>query len=201
MLLSLVFCGAGSRARTYAGIAAEMPERYAIAAAADPVPARVDVIRGHAAKTRASAPFRAFASADELFAAGKIADVCVIGTQDALHRAHAIRAMELGYDLLLEKPIAPTLEDTEAVAAAARRLGRRVVVCHVLRYTPFYSEVKRILDSGELGRLISLNALEGVQPWHQAHSFVRGHWSVAAKSSPMILAKSCHDMDGRSRST
>ena len=195
MLLSLVFCGAGSRARTYAGIAAEMPERYAIAAAADPVPARVDVIRGHAAKTRASAPFRAFASADELFAAGKIADVCVIGTQDALHRAHAIRAMELGYDLLLEKPIAPTLEDTEAVAAAARRLGRRVVVCHVLRYTPFYSEVKRILDSGELGRLISLNALEGVQPWHQAHSFVRGHWSVAAKSSPMILAKSCHDMD------
>jgi hypothetical protein len=71
MLLSLVFCGAGSRARTYAGIAAEMPERYAIAAAADPVPARVDVIRGHAAKTRASAPFRAFASADELFAAGE----------------------------------------------------------------------------------------------------------------------------------
>lgn len=194
-LLSLVFCGAGSRARTYAGIAAEMADRYAIAAAADPVPARVDIIRGHAAKTRAPQPFRAFDSADALFAAGKLGDVCVIGTQDALHRAHAIRAMELGYDLLLEKPIAPTLEDTEAVAAAARRLGRRVVVCHVLRYTPFYSEVKRILDSGELGRLISLNALEGVQPWHQAHSFVRGHWSVAAKSSPMILAKSCHDMD------
>lgn len=194
-LLSLVFCGAGSRARTYAGIAAEMTDRYAIAAAADPVPARVDLIRGHAAKTKAPQPFRAFDSADALFAAGKIGDVCVIGTQDALHRAHAIRAMELGYDLLLEKPIAPTLEDTEAVAAAARRLGRRVVVCHVLRYTPFYSEVKRLLDAGEIGRLISLNALEGVQPWHQAHSFVRGHWSVAAKSSPMILAKSCHDMD------
>ncbi len=195
MPLSLVFCGCGSRSRTYAGIAAEMPARYAIAAAADPVEARVATVAGHAAKVPARGGFRAFASADELFAAGKLGDVCVIGTQDALHRAHAIRAMELGYDLLLEKPIAPSLDDTEAVAAAARRLGRRVVVCHVLRYTPFYSEVRRILDSGELGRLISVNAIEGVQPWHQAHSFVRGHWSVKAKSSPMILAKSCHDMD------
>ena len=195
MPLSLVLCGCGSRSRTYAGIAAEMPGRYVIAAAADPVESRVSAVAAHAAKVPAPGGFRPFGSAEALFAAGKLGDVCVIGTQDALHRAHAIRAMELGYDLLLEKPVAPTLEDTEAVASAARRLGRRVVVCHVLRYTPFYSEVRRILDSGELGRLVSVNAIEGVQPWHQAHSFVRGHWSVKAKSSPMILAKSCHDMD------
>lgn len=188
--LSLVFCGCGSRARTYAAIAAQMPERYAVVAGADPVADRLESVR-----KQAVGAFRGFAGADALFAAGKLGDVCVIGTQDAQHRAHAIRAMELGYDLLLEKPIAPTLEDTLAVAEAAKRLGRRVVVCHVLRYTPFYSEVKRILESGEIGKVISLNAIEGVQPWHQAHSFVRGHWSVKAKSSPMILAKSCHDMD------
>ena len=193
--LALVFCGCGSRARTYAGIAAEMSGRYQIAAAADPVAERVAVIQSHAVKAPAPTAFKSFNSAEALFAAGKLGDVCVIGTQDNLHRAHAIRAMELGYDLLLEKPIAPNLEDTEAVAEVARRLGRRVVVCHVLRYTPFYSEVRRILDAGEIGQLISLNAIEGVQPWHQAHSFVRGHWSVKAKSSPMILAKSCHDMD------
>ena len=189
-VLSLVFCGCGSRARTYATIAAEMTDRYTVVAGADPVAERVEVVR-----QKAKGAFQGFASADALFAAGKLGDVCVIGTQDALHRAHAIRAMELGYDLLLEKPIAPSLEDVEAVAAAAKRLGRRVVVCHVLRYTPFYAEVQRILQSGEIGKVISLNAIEGVQPWHQAHSFVRGHWSVKAKSSPMILAKSCHDMD------
>ena len=139
-VLSLVFCGCGSRARTYATIAAEMTDRYSVVAGADPVAERVEVVR-----QKAKGAFQGFASADALFAAGKLGDVCVIGTQDALHRAHAIRAMELGYDLLLEKPIAPTLEDVEAVASAAKRLGRRVVVCHVLRYTPFYAEVQRIL--------------------------------------------------------
>jgi predicted dehydrogenase len=103
--------------------------------------------------------------------------------------------MELGCDLLLEKPIASRLEDTLAVRDAARRLGRRVVVCHVLRYTPFYARVEQLLRDGALGEIVTANFIEGVQPWHQAHSFVRGHWANEARSSPMILAKSCHDMD------
>lgn len=190
--LSLAFCGCGSRARTYAGIAAGMPDAFTLQAGADPVPARVAAIRSKAAHPTG---FKAYPSAEAMFADGKPADVVVIGTQDADHRAHAIRAMELGCDLLLEKPIAPTLADVLAVQATARRLGRRVVVCHVLRYTPFYAKVASLLQSGQLGEIVTANFIEGVQPWHQAHSFVRGHWSVAAKSSPMILAKSCHDMD------
>jgi predicted dehydrogenase len=169
-----------------------MPDRFELVAAADPVAGRVETIRAHAGAT---SDFRSFASAEAMFAAGKPADVVVIGTQDALHRAHAIRAMELGCDLLLEKPIAHRLDDTLAVRDAARRLGRRVVVCHVLRYTPFYAKVHELLRAGAIGDLVTANFTEGVQPWHQAHSFVRGHWSVEAKSSPMILAKSCHDMD------
>jgi predicted dehydrogenase len=169
-----------------------MPDQFSLVAAADPVAARVDVIRGHAG---GQADFRTYPSAEAMFAAGKPADVVVIATQDAQHRAHAIQAMELGCDLLLEKPIAHRLDDTLAVRDAARRLGRRVVVCHVLRYTPFYARVQALLRSGAIGEIVSANFIEGVQPWHQAHSFVRGHWSVAATSSPMILAKSCHDMD------
>ena len=191
--LSLAFCGCGSRARTYAKIAAGMPEQYALVAAADPVADRVDQIRQ--AATTAQANFRSFTSAEEMFAAGKIADVVVIATQDSQHRAHAERALQLGCDLLLEKPIAHRLEDTLAVQAMAQKLGRRVVVCHVLRYTPFYNEVATLLKNGEIGEIVSANFIEGVQPWHQAHSFVRGHWSVTKNSSPMILAKSCHDMD------
>ena len=190
--LTLAFCGCGSRSRTYAGIAAGMPEHFALVAGADPVHERVEFIRGKSAQPEG---FRGYASAEEMFAAGKPADVVVIGTQDAQHRAHALRAMELGCDLLLEKPVAHRLEDVLAVQAAARRLGRRVVVCHVLRYTPFYAKVEELLRAGILGDIVTANFTEGVQPWHQAHSFVRGHWSVEAKSSPMILAKSCHDMD------
>lgn len=190
--LTLAFCGCGSRARTYAAIAAGMPDRFALVAAADPIPDRVATIR---ALARPEDEFRTFDSAEAMFAAGKPGDVVVVGTQDALHRDHAIRAMELGCDLLLEKPIAHRLADTLAVRDAARRLGRRVVVCHVLRYTPFYAQVQALLRAGAIGEIVSANFIEGVQPWHQAHSFVRGHWSVEAKSSPMILAKSCHDMD------
>jgi len=191
--LTLAFCGCGSRARTYASIAAEMPEHYQLVAAADPVADRLDVVRKLGEKSCAN--FQAFDSAEAMFAAGKLADVVVIATQDAQHRAHAIRAMELGCDLLLEKPIAHRLDDTLAVQAAAQKLERRVVVCHVLRYTPFYNQVAEIIRQGEIGDIVSANFIEGVQPWHQAHSFVRGHWSVEAKSSPMLLAKSCHDLD------
>ena len=190
--LTLAFCGCGSRARTYAGIASEMPDRFALVAGADPVAGRVEFIRG---KSDRPTDFKGYGSAEAMFAAGKPADVVVIGTQDAQHREHAIRAMELGCDLLLEKPVAHRLEDVLAVQAAARRLGRRVVVCHVLRYTPFYAKVESLLRSGIVGEIVTANFIEGVQPWHQAHSFVRGHWSVESKASPMILAKSCHDMD------
>ena len=169
-----------------------MPNCFDLVAGADPVAGRVEAIRSKAARP---AEFKGHASAEAMFAAGRPADVVVIGTQDAQHRAHAIQAMELGSDLLLEKPIAHRLEDVLAVQAAARRLGRRVVVCHVLRYTPFYAKVESLLRSGILGEIVTANFTEGVQPWHQAHSFVRGHWSVEAQSSPMILAKSCHDMD------
>jgi len=70
-----------------------------------------------------------------------------------------------------------------------------VMVCFVLRFAAFYRKVKEIIQSGALGDIVSIQANEGVMPWHQAHSFVRGHWSVAAKSSPMIISKCCHDTD------
>ena len=114
--LSLAFCGCGSRARTYAGIAAGMGDQFTLVAAADPVPERVAAIRQHAGNP---AGFRSYASAEAMFAEGKPADVVVIATQDAQHREHALRAMELGCDLLLEKPIAHRREDTLAVSEAA----------------------------------------------------------------------------------
>lgn len=189
--LTIVGIGCGHRTFTYCGIAAQFPERYQIVAGADPVPARVEHLR----ELAHNPGFRGFRDDQELFAAGKLADLAVIGTQDSYHVQPAIQAMEQGYDLLLEKPIAPDPGQILTVLAAAERLGRKVLVCHVLRYTPFYAAVKEILASGVIGDIATIDASEGVGDFHQVHSFVRGHWAVAGKSNPMIVAKSCHDMD------
>ena len=77
----------------------------------------------------------------------------------------------------------------------AEKLGRSVTVCHVLRYAPFYQKLKSLLEEGALGEIISIQASENVGYWHQAHSFVRGNWRRSGDTSPMILAKCCHDMD------
>lgn len=189
--LTLAAIGCGGRTRTYCELAMRQPERYRVVAAADPNPIRLEWT-AHLSK---NPEFRAYRDAVAILSEPKLADIMIIGTQDADHREHAIASMEKGYDLLLEKPIATNLEDTLAVQQTAQKLGRRVLVCHVLRYTPFYRKVKEIIDSGVLGKILSLNATEGVGAWHQCHSYVRGHWSNTQTTSPMILAKSCHDLD------
>ena len=189
--LTLVGVGCGGRTRTYCELSARLPDRYRVVAAADPNPTRVDLIKN----VSRNPDFRAFASDSEIFAAGKLADVCIIGTQDSYHVAPALRAMELGYDILLEKPIASDPSEILHLLDISERLGRKVLVCHVLRYSPFYVKVKEILAGGLLGDIVTIDAREGVAPWHQAHSYVRGHWAVTGKSTPMLVAKSCHDLD------
>lgn len=189
--LTLAGIGCGHRTCTYCGLAAARPQRYRVVAGADPNPVRVEHLRALARNPE----YRGFADAEALFAAGRIADVAVIGTQDGYHVEPAIRAMELGYDVLLEKPIAPDPRQVLQVLAAAERLGRKVLVCHVLRYTPLYALVHDLLRAGAVGDIVSIDATEGVGDWHQVHSFVRGHWARAGASNPMIVAKSCHDMD------
>jgi predicted dehydrogenase len=189
--LTLACIGCGARATTYTTLAVRRPDRFQFVAGADPVPERVERIR-----TLSQHPaFRAFRSAEELLAAGKIADVVIVATQDGFHHEHCKRALGLGYNVLLEKPISTTADQVLEIERLARAANRRVMVCFVLRFAAFYRKVKEILDSGLLGDLVSIQANEGVMPWHQAHSFVRGHWSVVGKSSPMILSKCCHDTD------
>ena len=189
--LTLVGIGCGGRTLTYCGMAAHHPNRYRVVAGADPNSFRVNELR----KASNNPEFRSFSSDRELFAAGQLAGVAVIGTQDAYHVEPAIRAMEIGYNVLLEKPIAPDPREILHLLAVSEKLGRKVMVCHVLRYSPFYEKVKEIVDSGILGEIQTLDAREGVGPWHQAHSYVRGHWAVTGKATPMLIAKSCHDMD------
>jgi len=189
--LRLAGIGCGGRTRTYLGLAAKDSHRFEVVAAADPNPQRLEMVRALSLNPL----FRGFADDKALLAEDRLADILVIGTQDSYHVEPCLAAMEKGYDILLEKPISPEPEEVLRLQESARRLGRRVMVCHVLRYTPFYEKVKELVAGGRIGDVAAIHATEGVGAWHQAHSYVRGHWAVREKSSPMILAKSCHDLD------
>ncbi len=190
--IKVAIAGLGNRGRdNYGKIGMLYPDKMEIVAAADIDPKKVAL---------AAEEFRlpgeaCFSSAEEMLAREKLADVMVIATQDRQHVGHAIAALEKGYHLLLEKPVSPEVEECQRLAEAAKRCGRKVVVCHVLRYTPIYQKVKELLEEGVIGDVVSIMASENVGWYHQAHSFVRGNWSNSKETSPMILQKCCHDMD------
>ena len=133
---------------------------------------------------------------DEKFFKEKRADLIVIATLDKDHVSVALRAIDCGYKyILLEKPISDKVEELKALSAAAKKNGVTVMVCHVLRYTVAIRKVKAILDSGVIGQLITVDGLEQVAYWHYAHSYVRGNWRNGKDTTPMIMAKCCHDLD------
>lgn len=136
-----------------------------------------------------------FKDAEDFFAQGKICDAVFICTQDAQHIDMALKAMELGYDICLEKPAAVNLEDCIQIRDTANRLGRKVMLTHVLRYAPFYQQIKKYIDDGILGEVVSVNQTENIAYWHFALSYVRGPWRKMEDSSATIIAKCCHDLD------
>ena len=184
----LAVVGYGQRGSIYANYALQNPEEFTVTAIVEADPDRKKL-----AESKHDCPV--FSDYRDFLKAGIEADLVAVATQDKDHREHAIALMEAGYDLLLEKPIATSLEDCEAIYDTAVKCGRKVIVCHVLRYTPFYSKLKEVVDSGVLGEIVTMNTTECVGYYHQAHSFVRGPWHNSSESSPMILAKCCHDMD------
>jgi len=125
----------------------------------------------------------------------KLCDAVVISTMDRDHIGPAVACLEKGYHVLLEKPMATTLGDCQAIATAQQAAGAIVAVCHSLRYNKGFRKLKELVDSGRIGRVITVEHLEQVAYWHQAHSFVRGNWGNEGRSTFMLLAKSCHDLD------
>ena len=188
--LTYIVIGAGGRGQHYME-EAQLHGGYELVGVADPH----DWRRNHAKELYNLPEDRCFTHYDDLLALGKIADFAVIATQDKMHIEPALKAIELGYDLLLEKPVAPTPEECLKIADAAEAKGVKVLVCHVLRYGPFWRKVKEIIDSGKLGKIMSISHVEAVGNIHQSHSFIRGPWRNSVESSPMLLQKSCHDLD------
>jgi predicted dehydrogenase len=188
--VSLAFVGAGLRARGYARRATATGDARLVAVA-EPDPQR----RAEFAADFDIPAQQGYSDWGDLAAAGRLADAVVIATPDRLHTEPAVAFADLGYHLILEKPMAPTEAEAERIVDAVYRNKVIFALCHVLRYTPYTKTLKAILDSGRIGRIISVQHLEPVGWWHQAHSFVRGEWRNSRTSTPMLLAKACHDID------
>ena len=191
-MITIAICGCGNRGLTaYTQYQFDHPDRMKVTAGADIRPERLGLLR----KMYDVPADMCFHSDEELLAQPKLADAMLISTPDRLHVKEALAALEKGYDLLLEKPISPDPAECLALYRKAAGNGRKVVVCHVLRYTPFYSAIGRLVHEGALGQVLTIDMTENVGYWHYCHSFVRGNWRNSQLSSPMILQKCCHDMD------
>ncbi len=188
---TVAIIGFGGRGSNYNLIAKMKDSNLKVVAVVDNKPTKLEYAKKH---TGLSDEFL-FSNVDDFYAQGKIADYVFVCTQDKEHFAHSMPALELGYDILLEKPISPDLQECLAIEKRAIELGRKIVVCHVLRYSPFYTKIKDIMDSGKIGKIISIEMVENIAYWHFAHSYVRGNWRNSETSSPMIMAKCCHDLD------
>ncbi len=189
--LKVILIGAGNRGEAYTNIMVKQPDKYEIIAVAEPIDSRRDAIKE---KCKLSDEV-CFTDWKDLLELGKIADVAIIATMDKQHYDPVMKAIELGYDILLEKPVSPSPNECKKIAEFAEEKGVKIIVCHVLRYTPIFNKLKDIIDSGEIGKVMSINHEECVGNVHQSHSFVRGNWGNSDRSSCMLLQKSCHDMD------
>lgn len=188
--MKLALIGAGQRGMTYAEYA-YFKKNIEIIAVTEPNEER----RLIAARKFSIREENQFTCVEDFFARGKMCDAVVIASMDRDHFGHAMKALECGYDILLEKPISPDPKECILIGMEAKKRNRKVIVCHVLRYTNFFSTIKKIVDSRELGRIVAIQHNENIGNFHMAHSFVRGNWRRSDTSSPIIMQKSCHDMD------
>lgn len=189
--LTAVVMGYGMRGQVYSKYALNNPNEMEVVAVAEPV----ELKRAYAKELHKLSDDMIFDDWKELVKLPKLADFAIISMQDNMHYEPALACIEKGYHILLEKPMAPTARECKEIAKVANEKGVKVIVCHVLRFTQFYCMIKDLIDSGELGEIMSMDCHERVGYIHQSHSFVRGNWRNSKESAPMILAKSCHDMD------
>ena len=189
--VTVLVIGAGNRGRTYARYASMFPNSMKVVGVADLSKSR----RNAMAKNHNVPKENVFSDFRVALSQPKMADAVIIATPDNLHYEPCMKALELGYDVLLEKPVAPTERECRAILKQANKYNRIVAVCHVLRYAPYFVALKEVVDSGAIGDLVSIQHMEPIQYAHMAHSYVRGNWPLSSKTTPIILAKSCHDLD------
>ena len=190
--ITAIIVGAGHRSFVYSELAKTNPEMLKIVGVADPNPIR----RKKAMDYFGFKEDMCFENAEELAKKGKLADTVINGTMDEQHLETAVPLLDAGYDMLLEKPFAPNEEEMRQIENCAKKNNSKVMICHVLRYTPFYYAIKERIVNGEIGDIINIQPTEHVSYHHLSTSYIRGKWANSDKChTSMLLAKCCHDLD------
>ena len=191
--ITIAVIGAGNRAGEYLkAMEKQYPNMYDVVAVCDP---KLNNRKQYQIKYQLS-DHQLYADYKLLFDQERLADVAIIATPDSEHFEPAIAAIKKGYDLILEKPISMTLEETIQLGEIAKaHPDQLVAVCHVMRHSTFMKKIKEIVDSKELGDIVDIQHNENIGYYHFAHSYVRGNWRNTNVAAPIIVAKSCHDMD------
>ncbi len=188
---TIAIIGAGGRGFGFGELIRQYNHLGQVVAVAEPR----DTYRSGFAERHQIPPERVFKTWQAFCAQPRLCDAVVISTMDRDHVGPALACLKKKYDVLLEKPMATSLADCQAIEKAQRQSGRIMGVCHSLRYNKCFRRVKELIEEGAIGRIRTIDQLEQVAFWHQAHSFVRGNWGNEKRSTFMLLAKSCHDID------
>ena len=189
--ITAIIIGAGSRGTTYGKYALQFPDTMKIVGVADANNFR----KRRTAKAHNIPAENCYNDWKDVLAREKFADAVIIATPDNLHYEPCMKALAMGYDVLLEKPAAQTEKECKDILQQAKKYNRIVAICHVLRYAPYFIAMREAVHSGLIGDLVSIQHMEPIQYAHMAHSYVRGKWRDSKQTTPIILAKSCHDLD------
>jgi predicted dehydrogenase len=189
--VSIVAIGAGNRTNKYLEYVKQHPDKAKLVGVVE----LNEIRRNKIAEKFCLEPSACFTDYHDFFRSSLKVDAVMICTPENMHYEPCMMAIEAGYHVLLEKPIAQTPEECIAIGEAARRKNAIVTVCHVLRYHPYFIKLKELACSGELGNIISINHRTAVGVDRAAHSFVRGPWRKESETNPMLISKCCHDID------
>ncbi len=189
--LTCIIVGAGNRGWGYSQYSVNYPEQMKVIGIAEPVKIRREKFK----KAFNLDDNNIFNTWEHVFERPKFADFVIVSTIDKHHYGAAKKALEMGYDVLLEKAIAQSWDECEDILIHAKKYNKIVGICHVLRYSPYFIKMQNVIQTGEIGDVVSVQHLEPIGNIHFSHSFVRGNWRNENQSTPILLSKSCHDLD------
>lgn len=192
MSLDVAIIGAGARGQlVYGQYCKDNPEKLRYIAAVEPDKERLKKVQ----QDHDISDKMIFENEDDFYKLGKVCDAVLICNQDKDHFKSVMECIKLGYPILLEKPITPSKKELTAIEEAVKKYNTKIMVCYVLRYTPFFTKLKQLINNQEIGKVIGIDHTEYIGNYHMAHSFVRGNWRNSVESSPIVLAKTSHDLD------
>ncbi len=189
-MIKIAVIGCGSRGHCYADLLLAQKDKFEAAALCDINPEQITKIK----KLIDMGDIPVFLEPDDFFEE-KRADLLIIATPDRFHVPQAVKALELGYDIVLEKPISDNREELDMLVETQEKTGGKVIICHELRYAPAFSKCKELLESGVVGKLSVIDASERVSYWHWTQAYVRGPGAYLETGHPALLAKCSHDLD------